>query len=62
MAATIRADGDGDGPGGATGLYLFGDVIRRLTVREAAARTHSIDETAIDGMFRFLAENPFFDD
>ena len=58
MAATIRTDGDG--PGGATGLYLVGDVIRRLTVREAA-RTHSIDETTIDEMFRFLSENPFLD-
>ena len=58
MAATIRTDGDG--PGGATGLYLIGDVIRRLTVREAA-RTHSIDETTTDEMFRFLSENPFLD-
>ena len=58
MAATIRTDGGG--PGGATGLYLVGDVIRRLTVREVA-RTHSIDETTIDEMFCFLAENPFLD-
>ena len=58
MAATIRTDGDG--PGGATGLYLTGDVIRRPTVREAT-RTHSIDETTIDEMFHFLAENPFLD-
>ena len=58
MAATVRTDGDG--PGGATGLYLIGDVIRRLTVREAA-RTHSIDETTTDEMFRFLSENAFLD-
>ena len=38
----------------------IGDVIRRLTVREAA-RTHSIDETTTDEMFRFLSENPFLD-
>ena len=58
MAATIRTDGDG--PGGATGLYAIDDIIRRLSPREAA-RTHSIDETTIDHMFLFLRENPFLD-
>ena len=58
MAATTRMDGDG--PGGATGLYLISNDTRRLTVQEAA-RTHSIDETTTDEMFRFLAENPFLD-
>ena len=64
MAATIRTDGDG--PGGATGLYLIFPsgqqdyVIRRLTIREAA-RTHSIDETTTDEMFEFLRVNPYLD-
>ena len=58
MAATIRTDGDG--PGGATGLYIIGDIIRRLSPREAA-RTHSTDETTIGRMFQFLRENSFLD-
>ena len=58
LAATIRTDGDG--PGGATGLYRFGSVDRRLSPREAA-RTHSIDEPTIDAMYNFVNRNPHLD-
>ena len=58
LAATIRTDGDG--PGGATGLYRFGSVDRRLSPREAA-RTHSIDESTIDAMYKFVNRNPHLD-
>ena len=52
-ASTIRTDGDG--PGGATGLYIFGDVCRRLSAKEAA-RTHSISETTFHNMELFVTE------
>ena len=52
-ASTIRTDGDG--PGLATGLYMFGDTCRRLSAREAA-RTHSISETTYHKMERFVTE------
>jgi site-specific DNA-cytosine methylase len=58
LAATIRTDGDG--PGGATGLYRLGNVDRRLSPREAA-RTHSIDESTIDAMYKFVNRNPHLD-
>ena len=52
-ASTIRTDGDG--PGVATGLYMFGDTCRCLSAREAA-RTHSISETTYNKMERFVTE------
>ena len=38
-ASTIRTDGDG--PGLATDLYMFGDICRRLSAKEAARTTPS---------------------
>ena len=52
-ASTIRTDGDG--PGLATGLYMFGDTCRRLSTREAA-RTHSISETTYHKMEQFVTK------
>ena len=58
LAATIRTDGDG--PGGATGLYLIDGIFRRLSPREAA-RTHSIDEQSISALYKFMRDNPSLD-
>ena len=52
-ASTIRTDGDV--PGLATGLYMFGDTCRRLLAREAA-QTHSISETTYHKMKQFVTE------
>jgi len=52
-ASTIRTDGDG--PGLAAGLCMFGDTCRRLSAREAA-RTHSISETTYHKMEQFATE------
>ena len=52
-ASTIRTDGDN--PGLATGLYMFGDICRRLSAKEAA-RTHSISETTYHDMEQFVTE------
>ena len=53
-ASTIRTDGDG--PGLATGFYMFGDTCRRLSAKEAA-RTHSISETTYHDMEQFVTES-----
>ena len=52
-ASTVRTDGDG--PGLATGLCMFGGIYRRLSAKEAA-RTHSISETTYHDMEQFVTE------
>ena len=53
-ASTIRTDGDG--PGLATGLYIFDGVCRRLNSHEAS-RTHSIPETTYSVMESFVNDH-----